>query len=150
MWSPVTLSCLLMDNAGSGPSRPLCRFLWLGSVDGDPWDFFPRAVPRIPRSSTIHPSYFALRTLTTTMLPSRNPFAAFLIVAAVVASGSPVEPEKGQDTKVKFCEGRFWQEPCRVPDSVILDKCHEFSSEFGLTNIKSFGPPPGMACVLYM
>ena len=111
--------------------------------------FFPERSHAFPALLLSTP-HFALRTLTTTMLPSRNPFAAFLIVAAVVASGSPVEPEKGQDTKVKFCEGRFWQEPCRVPDSVTLDKCHEFSSEFGLTNIKSFGPPPGMACVLYM
>jgi len=103
---------------------------------------FPALLPSTP--------HFTLRTSTTTMLFSANILATFLVAAAVVASGSPVEPEKRQDTKVKFCEGRFWQEPCRVPDSVILEKCYEFRSEFGLTNIKSFGPPPGLTCSVFV
>jgi len=124
----------------------------------DPWEFFPRrkrasacikkaqgSVRGIPQRSHTFPAlllpspHLALRTLTTTMLFSRNLLATFLAVVAAVANGSPVEPEEHCDTKFKFCEGEYWQEPCLVPDSVVLGKCHNFRDEFNLTNVKSFG-----------
>jgi len=71
-------------------------------------------------------SHFALRSSTTTMLFSRNLFAAFVAVAAAGVSGSPVEPEKRTyNTKFKFCEGKEWQGDCTVPDLIETNMCHD-------------------------
>jgi len=84
------------------------------------------------------------------MLSSANLLATFLVAMAVIASGSPVEPDRQYDTKFKICEGKYWQDPCCVPDSVVLEKCYDFGSEFNFTNVKSFGPPPDLTCAVFV
>jgi len=85
------------------------------------------------------------------MLFSRNLLATFLAAAAAVANGAPVEP--GQlhcEAKYVFCEGEYWQERCVYPESVVLSKCHNFGLDYNLTNVKSFGPPRGLSCVIFV
>jgi len=83
------------------------------------------------------------------MLFSRTFFAAFLAVAAVGVSGSPVESEK-RDSKFVFCQGKYWQPPCAYPDSVELEKCHDFITEYNLVNINTFVVPHGLTCGVFV
>ena len=102
-------------------------------------------------SSFLLPTSHSALCCLTTMLFSRNLFAALLVVTAIGVAGSSVERKKrGQLGNVYMCDGGGFTEvaqPCQLL-SIDSDVCNLLPAVFNGT-IASFGPDSGVGCTLY-